>query len=191
MTQFYLVRHGQTDWNIEGRYQGQTDLPLNAAGRAEAARLSDELAGVPFAAVYSSDLRRARETAEILAAPRGTPVRLDMRLREISLGEWEGQLFTEIKVRYPAALAERQRDSLHAYAPGGESIAQVAARVAAAATEFAQAHPAGPVLIVSHGVALATLLCQARRRPLAEAYQAIPPNSHPEVVAWPPEGPQA
>jgi len=188
MTQLYLVRHGQTEWNIEGRYQGQADLPLNAAGRAQAMSLSQQLAGIQFAAVYSSDLRRARETAEILAAPSGMAVQLDPRLREIKLGEWEGQLVTEIVTRYPAAWAERLRDPLHARAPGGESVAEVAARVAEAATAIAQAHPTGRVLVVSHGLALATLLCQARRQPLAEAYEVIPPNSDPHVVVWPPEG---
>jgi len=189
MTQLYLVRHGQTDWNLEGRYQGQTDLPLNAAGRAQAASLSQELAGIPFTAVYSSDLRRARETAEILAAARGLAVQLDPRLREIGLGVWEGQLFTEIATRYPVEWAERLRDPLNARPAGGECVAEVARRAAEAASDIARAHPAGPVLIVSHGVALATLLCQARGRPLAETYQAIPNNSHPEVVTWPPERP--
>jgi alpha-ribazole phosphatase len=188
MTQLYLVRHGQTDWNVEGRYQGQTDLPLNAAGRAQAARLSHELAGVRFTAAYSSDLTRAVETAEILVAPRSLPVRLDPRLREINLGAWEGQLMTDIAARYPADWAERLRDPVNAHAPGGETVAQVALRIAQAATAIRRAHPIGPVLVVSHGVALATWLCQARRQPLAEVYQAIPNNGHPEIVAWPPEG---
>jgi alpha-ribazole phosphatase len=188
MTLLYLVRHGQTDWNIEGRYQGQTDLPLNAAGRAQAASLSQQLAGVAFTAAYSSDLRRARETAEILAAPAGLAVQLDRRLREINLGAWEGQLMAEIVSRYPAEWAERLRDPLNARSPGGESVAEVARRTAEAAAAIVLAHPVGPVLVVSHGVALATLLCQARRQPLAEAYQVIPCNGDPEVVAWPPEG---
>ena len=188
MTQLYLVRHGLTDWNVEGRYQGQTDLPLNAAGRAQALRLRQQLAGIPFAAVYSSDLRRASETAGILAAPSGIEVQPDPRLREMNLGVWEGQLVTEIAAQYPAAWAERLRDPLHARAPGGESVAEVAARVAEAANAIARANSAGPVLVVSHGVALATLLCQARRQPLAEAYQAIPINSCPVVVVWPPAG---
>jgi broad specificity phosphatase PhoE len=186
MTQLYLVRHGQTDWNVEGRYQGQSDLPLNAAGRAQVERLSQELAEVPFCAAYSSDLSRARETARLLAAPRGIAVYLDPRLREISLGVWEGQLVTEIARQYPEAWAERRRDPARARAPGGESVAEVGVRVGEAADAIASAHPAGPVLVVSHGLALATLLCLARQRPLAEAYQTIPDNSHPQVVNWPP-----
>jgi alpha-ribazole phosphatase len=189
MTQLYLVRHGQTDWNVEGRYQGQADRPLNAAGRAQAAGLSQQLAGIRFAAAYSSDLGRAKETAAILVALTGLKVQLDPRLREINLGEWEGQLMTEIVARYPATWAERLHDPLHAHAPGGESVAEVAVRVAEAATDIARAHPAGPVLVVSHGVALATLLCQARRQPLPETYEAIPDNSQAKIVVWPPPAP--
>ena len=188
-TQLYLVRHAQTDWNVEGRYQGQADPPLNTAGRAQAAKLSQELAGLSFTAAYSSDLRRARETAEILAAPRSLAVQVDPRLREIRLGVWEGQLATEIASRYPAEWAERLRDPLNARAPGGEMVAEVARRMAEAATAIAGAQPEGVVLVVSHGVALATLLCQVRGQPLAEAFQAIPYNSHPEMIVWPPEGP--
>jgi alpha-ribazole phosphatase len=186
MTQLYLVRHGQTDWNVEGRYQGQSDLPLNAAGRAQAETLARQLAGVPFVAVYSSDLKRAQETAERLAATLRVKVQLDPRLREINQGEWEGQLVTDIAAQYREAWAERTRDPVNARAPGGESAAEVAARLAEAAGEIARAHPCGPVLMVSHGLALATLICRARGRPLAEAYQAIPENGRPEVIVWPP-----
>lgn len=186
LTQLYLVRHGQTDWNVEGRYQGQTDLPLNTVGRAQAMRLSTQLTGRPFTAIYSSDLQRARETAAILAAPLNLTVQLDPRLREVNLGEWEGQLATEIAARYPAAWVNRQSDPLHAHAPGGEAVVDVAARVTDAANAIAQAHPAGLVVVVSHGLALATLLCLARRRPLTEVYQSVPNNSQAEVVTWPP-----
>jgi alpha-ribazole phosphatase len=186
MTQLYLVRHGQTDWNVEGRYQGQTDVPLNAAGRAQAELLSAQLAGVPFTAIYSSPLVRATETAKILARPSGLPVQCDARLREINLGLWEGQLSTEIAAHYPAAWAERRSDPLHARVPGGETVPEVAARLAEIANAIAQAHPAGPVLIVSHGLALSTLLCQAQRRSLAEAFKFVPQNSQTERVLWPP-----
>jgi alpha-ribazole phosphatase len=189
MTQLHLVRHGQTDWNVAGRYQGQTDLPLNAVGRAQAEALARQLTGAPFEAVYSSDLKRAQETAETLAANLGLRVQLDRRLREINQGEWEGQLVADIAAGYQAAWADRTGDPVNARAPGGESVAEVAARLAEAAGEIARAHPLGPVLIVSHGLALATLICQARGRPLSEAYQAIPGNGQPEVIAWPPLNP--
>jgi broad specificity phosphatase PhoE len=185
MTPLWLIRHGQTDWNLEGRYQGQSDAPLNAAGRAQAETLARQLTGKPFAALYSSDLQRARETAEIIGASVGLSPQGDVRLREINQGEWEGQLVTEIIARYQQAWAERKADPLGARAPGGESVAEVAARASEAADVIAHRHPRGAVLIVSHGLTLATLLCQARGRPLGEAYQAIPENAIPEVIDWP------
>jgi len=188
MTKLYLIRHGQTDWNVEGRYQGQTDQPLNATGRAQAEMLARQLVPAQLKAIYSSDLKRALETAQIVAAFLRLTVQLDPRLREISLGEWEGHVVSDIAERYQAAWANRARNPLEARAPGGESIAEVAARVAAAAGDIVARHPAGPVLVVSHGLALAALICQARQRPLAEAYQAIPENGRPEVIDWPPDG---
>jgi broad specificity phosphatase PhoE len=184
--QLYLIRHGQTDWNVEGRYQGQTDQPLNATGRAQAEALAQQLAPLRFEAVYSSNLLRAVETAQIVAVALGLTVQLDPRLREINQGEWEGQLVADIARLYRTAWADRTHNPLLARAPGGESVAEVAARLADAAGDFARRHPAGPVLVVSHGLALATLICQARQRPLAEAYQAIPENGRPEVIDWPP-----
>ena len=184
MTALWLVRHGQTDWNAAGRWQGQSEVPLNAQGRAQAAALAARLNGTPFEAVYSSDLPRARVTAEIIAQQLGLPVRCDGRLREINHGQWEGLLGSEIPARDPAAWAARERDPLHTPSPGGESPVQVAARVWAAADDIARAHPAGPVIVVSHGFALATLLCRARGLPLEQARELIPENVQPEVIEW-------
>lgn len=96
MTRLILVRHGETDWNVEGRYQGHSDVPLNARGRAQAARLAEALRGSDIRAIYSSDLARARETAEALAHATRLAVQHDPRLREIDQGDWEGMLFLEI-----------------------------------------------------------------------------------------------
>ena len=101
MTTILLVRHGETDWNLERRWQGHIDRPLNDVGRAQARALADRLDSEPFAAVYSSDLARARETAEIVAAAHGLPVHLDPRLREADVGEWSGLTADEIERRYP------------------------------------------------------------------------------------------
>jgi len=182
VTRLILLRHGQTDWNIDGRYQGHAYPPLNEVGVAQAHAVAAQLKGLGVTALYSSDLRRARQTAEIIAASLALPVRLDARLREIQLGEWEGLRQDEVLARFPVEWAARQRDPLYSRAPGGESVAEVAARVWAAANEVAHAQQTGSVLIVSHGLALATLLCRARGVPLERARDFIPDNAQLQVI---------
>jgi broad specificity phosphatase PhoE len=187
MTTLWLVRHGQTDWNVSGRWQGQSPHapPLNAAGRAQAEALRAQLDLSQLDAVYTSDLARARETADIIAAGTALPVHVDPRLREINLGHWEGMASEAIARRFPAELAERERDPAGARAPGGECAADVAARVWAAADDIARAHPQGTVLVVSHGLALATLLCRAQALGLEYVYTQVPGNAAPAIIEWP------
>ncbi len=185
MTRLILIRHGQTDWNLEGRYQGQSDPPLNQAGREQAAAMARRLAGQPIEAVYASDLQRAAETARIIADALGLEVHLRRGLREINQGAWEGMLFADIQARYGALWAARRRDPTHARPPGGESVAELAERVGAVLDEIARSHPAGPVVVVSHGLALATVLCRLEGLPLTRAYDLIPDNAHPLEVDWP------
>jgi 2,3-bisphosphoglycerate-dependent phosphoglycerate mutase len=186
MTQLWLVRHGQTAWNIEGRFQGQADPPLNATGWDQARALVPQLVGISFAALYSSDLQRAHTTARVIADSLGLPVNLEPGLREINQGEWEGMLSVDIRERFAEAWLARQRDPLNARAPGGESIAEVAERVWATVDGIVLRHPHRPILLVSHGLALATIICRARGLPLAEAHEYIPDNCAPDVVDWPP-----
>lgn len=186
MTQLWLARHGQTDWNRDGRWQGQADHapPLNEIGKAQAAALAEQFADTPLRVICSSDLPRARETAEIIARRFGLQVELDPRLREIDLGVWEGMRGDDIAGEYPEELAERQRNPAHSRAPNGESAAEVAERVWAAADDIARAHPVGSVLVVSHGLAIATLICRARGLPLSKVYTLVPDNAHPHMVDW-------
>ncbi len=101
MIQLILIRHGQTQWNREGRWQGQADPPLNAFGRRQARRAALELRGARLDHLYSSDLRRALETAHIIGADLGLAVIPDPRLREINLGRWQGMLSADIEAQYP------------------------------------------------------------------------------------------
>jgi broad specificity phosphatase PhoE len=186
MTRLILLRHGETDWNREGRFQGQADPPLNTTGREQAKASIKKLAGWSFEAIYSSDLQRAVETAQIIARRHGLSVRQDRRLREINQGEWEGLLAEEIASQYPQAWAARQRDPVQTWPPGGETPAEVAVRVWAAADDIVRACPSGPVLIVSHAVALATLLVRARRLSLNQVYELAPENGRIEEIDWVP-----
>uniref|UniRef100_A0A7C1FHK5 Histidine phosphatase family protein n=1 Tax=Caldilinea aerophila TaxID=133453 RepID=A0A7C1FHK5_9CHLR len=185
MTEFWLVRHGQTDWNQQGRYQGQADPPLNETGLQQAQAAAERLAGRRYAALYSSDLERARVTAEIIGKRLGLAVIIDPRLREVNQGAWEGLLVTEIQERYPVEWEARQRDRLQFRAPGGgESVQDVAMRIWATMDEIARRHPHDAVIVVSHGLALATMLCRVRNISLAQARELIPDNAEVLRIEW-------
>ncbi len=161
-----LARHGQTSWNVEGRYQGSTDIPLNAHGLEQAAALAARLAAEPLDVIYSSPLQRAHQTAEAVAAYHGLPVHDDPRLQEIGFGSWEGITHQEAEVRDPGALRRWRRDPFAAMPPDGEAIADVEARIAALLRDLA-AHEGQTALLASHCAILQVLLCQALRMDLA------------------------
>jgi probable phosphoglycerate mutase len=146
MTTILLARHGETDWNLDGRFQGWADPPLNGTGCEQARALAEKLRDVPFDAVYSSDLRRAHETAVIVADPHGVPVVTDPGLREIDVGSWSGLTRAEIDERWPGA---DHHD--------GETREAHLARVLATVERIARAHHGERILIVSHGGSLRTL----------------------------------
>ena len=136
MTTLLLVRHGETDWNADGRLQGQTDRPLSDFGRRQARQLAEELDGEEFEAIYSSDLARARETAEIVGERLGLAVALDPDLREKDWGTWEG-------------LTAVERDRVEFV---GESTEAHQERILHALRQISERHPGdGGVLVVTHG----------------------------------------
>lgn len=144
-----LARHAESDWNVENRFQGHADRPLTPRGREQAERLADDLAAKPLEAVYTSPLRRARETAALVAARHGLEAIAVAELREIDVGGWAGLSRAEVESRFP--------DAFRRWVGGGEgwedgeSYPQMAARVLAALQRIAAAHPDGRVLVVSHG----------------------------------------
>ena len=144
-----MVRHGETDWNLERRWQGHADPGLNDTGRAQSLALAGSLAGKPFDALYSSDLARARETAEILGTELGLAVSIDTRLREVDVGEWSGLTTPEIEQRYPDGI-QRRREGGTGW-EHGEAYEVMGDRVVKALQAIAQAHPGGRVLVVTHG----------------------------------------
>jgi probable phosphoglycerate mutase len=149
VTTILLARHGETDWNREGRFQGRADPPLNETGRAQAAELASELKGVELAAVYSSPLRRALETAEAVAAEHGLePVAVDA-LREVDVGSWQGLTRAEIEARFPEQFA-RWLDYDQGW-EDGESYEGMGRRAVAVLLELAAAHEGERILAVTHG----------------------------------------
>ena len=159
-----VLRHGRTAWNAAGRFQGHTDVSLDEAGRAQARALAALLAGEEFDLAFSSDLARARETAEIVLAGRGLALMLEPRWREMQFGTWEGLAWPEIVARYPD-LASRSATKPKFYTPdGGETFEALCARVRSALEsidarvgERAVAKNAG-VLVATHAGPLHALL---------------------------------
>jgi broad specificity phosphatase PhoE len=146
-----LVRHGQSVWNAEDRWQGQADPPLSELGEAQAREAARRMAERGFSLVVASDLQRARRTAEILAAAVGMGVRLEAGLREIDVGEWEGLTRAEIKARWPRELTDwsqgRRESPL-----GGETRSHLAERARSTLTRLAAEAGAGErILVVTHG----------------------------------------
>jgi broad specificity phosphatase PhoE len=178
-----LARHGETDDNVPPlRFQGQRDTPLNAAGRAQARELAERVAARgPIAALWSSDLSRARETAEIVGSRLGLTPRLDARLREGFRGDWEGRLFDDVAREEPEAFAAWGRAGASFRFPGGESLAEQQARVLAALAEVsapASGAPAGDVssLVVCHGGSIRVVLCSRDPRGLDAFHRWHVPN---------------
>lgn len=164
-----LVRHAETEHNAQARCQGQSDPPLSAEGLGQAAALATRLAGCEIHAIYSSDLRRASETAAAIAAAHGLAVHTDPRLREMAFGAWEGLTWAEIGERYPQEWAAWQADPLNVAPPGGETLTQVAARVRSVFEVIAERHSDRCVAVVSHGGPLRVWLSLAL---------GLPPQAH-------------
>jgi probable phosphoglycerate mutase len=162
----WLVRHGESTWNSVGRFQGGLDAPLSPRGLIQAQALAAGLAATRFDGLYTSPLRRARDTATVCRATLGLePVAMD-DLREVGLGDWEGLTLETVL----AQDGERYRRWVEAPvdhpAPGGEPMAGLAGRVRAALDELCRRHPDGRVLVVSHGGAISSALCGWLGQPL-------------------------
>lgn len=153
-----LIRHGESEWNRHSRYTGQQDVPLSELGRRQAQRLAIRVAHDSLAAIYASPLRRARETADIIARQGRRPVRIEQGLEEIHHGLWEGMTTRQVTLKYPSMM-ERWRSRPHTVImPQGESLEDVARRAQAALEHVLTAVPGGKVAICSHDAVLRVLL---------------------------------
>jgi alpha-ribazole phosphatase/probable phosphoglycerate mutase len=150
-TRLYLIRHGQVVGWDRMRYNGWTDVGLTDVGRSQAKAAAEDLSEVDFAAVYSSDLFRAKFGGEAVAdGRRGLSLTVEPAFRELHFGLWEGLTFNEVDARYPGAMEARRLDIVDYRPPGAESVGDFFHRVTTALTELLKTHPAGNVALVSH-----------------------------------------
>ena len=184
MTQLVLIRHGQTQWNREGRWQGQADPPLNALGRRQARRAALALRSARLDHLYSSDLRRAVETAHIIGAELGLAVIPDARLREIDLGRWQGMLSADIQTQYPEEFRCWHESPLATRPPDGEDLHTLAARVLEAISEIALRHPGQRIGVVAHELPIAVVLAHVRGVALGQLRGLIPATGAWEEATW-------
>lgn len=168
-THILAIRHGETAWNRDTRIQGHLDIPLNELGVAQAGRLAEALRGETIAAIYASDLARARQTAEAVAGATGAPLGLDAALRERAFGLFEGCTWAEIAERWPEQSERWRRRDLEFAAEGGETLPQFYARCVTAVERLAAAHPGQTIAIVAHGGVLDCLYRAGSRLPLQAA----------------------
>ncbi len=162
MGQIYLVRHGETAWNKAKIFRGRRDIPLNEQGRLEAACAARALRQVPLAAVYSSPLSRARETAEAVAAGRDLAVTVDEAFTDLDYGEWTEYWDVEARAKFGDQYRQWKESPHLVKFPGGESLDDVRRRAAPRLTELARQNPEGTIALVSHRVVLKLLLCEAK-----------------------------
>jgi broad specificity phosphatase PhoE len=184
-----LARHGESDWNLAGRWQGHSDRPLTERGRNQAEALARRLAETPLDAVYSSDLARARDTAAVVAAAQGLAVEAVAELREVDVGSWSGLTRDEAAERFP----DGYRRWLERQGPGwedGETYEQMGGRVIAALHGIARRHPGGRVLVVSHGGSLRAVLAAAAGVDVAtyRSRHPVMPNGELGIVLVGPDG---
>ncbi len=162
----FLIRHGRTAWNAQGRFQGCRDIPLDETGRAQARAMALHASRIPFSAVWSSPLSRARETAGFLARRKGLGVKVHEALKEIRHGKWEGLKADEVARRWPSLYRLWQESPQEVVMPGGESLADVQVR-ALTAMKDVSCCGADCVAVVSHDAVIKVLLCAWLGLPLS------------------------
>ena len=174
----YLVRHGETDWNKEGRYQGVTDIPLNEQGLAQARACHEALKEVHFDRIIASDLVRARVTAETICGDRPIEVKVDPRLREFNFGQWETMRVDEIETSWPGMIDLMYREPENTRIPGGETFLELQNRAWEALEEAIEAGGDGEtILVAAHGVTNRMLICKMMHLPINFAWNMSQGNT--------------
>lgn len=166
MTEIIIIRHGETEWNKTGRFQGHSDVPLSAEGRAQAAALGRNLALDHVDAIYASDLTRAMETAAPLAKRFGLEVISDPLLRELNFGAWEGRNFNDVNAENPNSMKNFYTDPEQADIPESEPFPEFQRRVAGRVREIVAQERGKRIVIVSHGASIRILLADILAMPI-------------------------
>lgn len=160
-TRVYLVRHGKTIYSHEERYFGQKDIPLSDEGVNQINALARRLAGIELAAIFSSDLQRARISAEIIANKSGNELIIEPGFREMNLGDWEGLTYNEINTISPGLSREWMDNPAYFKFPRGESLFELRDRVITALVPLIPEYKGASILVVSHGGPIRVILCEA------------------------------
>ncbi len=181
-TRIYLVRHGESTWNAQRRWQGVADPPLSEAGVEQAGRLARRLRSAGLAAVYASPLQRALQTARIVAEACGLAPRVVEGLREVSFGEWEGLPAEEVERRYGPLLSRWWVRPDLVRIPGAEDLEEARRRVMEAVGDVAAAHPQAAVAVVAHGGVNRLVLLTLLGAPLASYWRLQQSNGCVNVV---------
>ncbi len=178
-----LVRHGITPWNYEFRYQGHTDIELHPEGIKQAYALQKKLAGEQLTAVYSSDLKRAVQTANIIAEPHNLETKIVPELKEINFGVWEGLTYYDIEKQYPQLLKVWLETPHLLKIPEGESFEILRDRAVTGIKKILASQQKGTLAVVTHGGTIAALVCGLLKEPLANMWQYKQKNTAVTVLA--------
>jgi broad specificity phosphatase PhoE len=159
--QIVLVRHGATDWNLEHRCQGSSDRDLSEVGVSQAEAIAALLRHESVHAIYSSDLKRARRTAEVISQPHNLPVIIEEKIRELDHGELEGLTFNEIRQNFGEFLTRWRTEPAELQVPGGEKLSDVAERAWSSLNQIVERHPSAPsIVVVSHNFPIVGIVCR-------------------------------
>lgn len=170
-TTLHLVRHGQTNWNLERRIQGQTNSQLTELGREQATTAGEQLSTIPFSAAYASTSHRAKDTAELILQHHALSLKLRDDMREIFLGDWEGHLYDDMRKQYPEPMRLFVEDPSQFSYGDAETFHQVQQRAMAVIEQLIEQHPGEDVLLVSHGIWIKTVLTAIEERAMELFWQ--------------------
>ncbi|WP_196594039.1 alpha-ribazole phosphatase [Pectinatus sottacetonis] len=184
LTKIILIRHGRTNWNIEGRFQGQSDIALIPEGIAQAKKLAENFPLTKLDAVYCSDLKRTRCTAEIIAKKFNLPLTPTKNLREMNFGQWEGMLFEDINKKWPNVIKNFFDDPLSVNIPEGESFPEVQHRAMQSLKKIIAANNGKNVAIIAHGGVNRAILSSTVHIPLQYIWSISQSNTAYNIMSY-------